>query len=288
MGEHPSNTAASSALLSVGATQPRSEDARVDNGKLRSAASVQQAGSTGALENETAAAADEPDGIDAVRTARSVSNGRENRPDSDRATGNHSHAHRDGPVTLASDRSFPAPAAHPLSPTTAGLIEALAARGQATPAPLALHQQPATVAVPTHIMKIELHPAELGIVVANLRMSGGQLSVELKPETAEAYRHLSSDSDTIAKSLKKLGLDVGSVTVLQPSVATTPVTRTDAGNQTPSMPGRDASQFQSGTSAGGGDNSGGQQSGRNRNHDGQALDRPASAHRERPGGSLFI
>lgn len=194
-----------------------------------------------------------------------------------------------GPVTVTADRSFPAPAAHTLHPTTAMVLDALAAASNRPAAhPVPVTQPLATVALPAQLLRIELHPAELGAVVANLRMSGEQLSVELKPETAEAYRRLSSDSEAIAKSLKKLGLDVDTVTVIQPVIATTPAARADTGNQASLMPGRDASQFQPGTSGNGGDNFGGQQSGRNRGHDGQALDRPSPVYRERSGDSLFI
>jgi chemotaxis protein MotD len=210
-------------------------------------------------------------------------------PDPDPLSRNGSERQASGSATVTADRSFPAPAAHPLSTTTARVIEALAAAGNQTAArPVSQHPQTATVAHPAHMLRIELHPAELGTVVASLRMTGAQLSVELKPETAEAYRRLSNDSDAITKSLKKLGLDVDTVTVIQPSIATQPATRTDAGNQTSFLPGRDTPQFQSGTSGGGGDNFGGQQPGRNRGHDGQAPERPAPAHRQRAGGALFI
>jgi chemotaxis protein MotD len=193
-----------------------------------------------------------------------------------------------GSVTVVADRSFPAPAAHPLSQTTAGVIGALATVASQSPtSPLSQPPQTGTVAHPAHVLRIELHPAELGAVTASLRMSGEQLSIELKPETPEAYRHLQRDSDTIVKSLRKLGLDVDSVTVMQPSIAAQPTPRADAGNQAPAMPGRDPGQFQPGTSSGG-DGFGGQRSGRNHSHDGQPLERPAPIHRERAQGSLFI
>jgi chemotaxis protein MotD len=228
-------------------------------------------------------------GVGPARAEHGSSRPDESARDSDPPPRNGQERHASGSAVVTADRSFPAPAAHPLSTTTAGVIEALASAGnQAAARPVPQHPQTATVAHPAHMLRIELHPAELGTVVASLRMSGEQLSVELKPQTAEAYRRLSSDSDTIAKSLKKLGLDVDTVTVMQPSIATQPAARTDAGNQASFAPGRDTPQFQSGTSGGGGDNFGGQQPGRNRGHDGQAPERPAPAHRQRAGGALFI
>ena len=180
------------------------------------------------------------------------------------------------------------PAAPSIGSTVANLAEVLAAARSQAATPAALAQQHPTVAVPAHTLRIELHPAELGTVMASLKLSGDQLSVELKPDTAEAYRHLSKESDAIASSLKKLGLDVGTVTVMQPSLALTAAARTDAGNQASVMPGRDGAQFQQGTSGGGGSDSGGRQSGGNRGHDGQTLDQAKPVHRGRAGGSVFI
>jgi chemotaxis protein MotD len=236
-----------------------------------------------------------PDGQDndGDESAGSAKTGRRaslrDEPSTDSASRNGAERRASGPVTVAADRSFPAPAAHPLSPTTARVIETLAAAGAQTPAgPVSQHPQAASVAHPAHVLQIQLHPAELGMVTASLRMTGQQLSIELKPETAEAYRRLSSDSDAITRSLKKLGLDVDVVTVMQPSIAIPPAARIDAGNQSAFVPGRDTGQFQPGTSGGSGAGSGGQQPGRNRNHDGQAPERPAPAHRQRAGGTLFI
>lgn len=193
------------------------------------------------------------------------------------------------PATVTQDRAFPAPAAHTMSPATARVIQALSAGNNlASVIPASTIQPPATIA-PAHMLKIELHPAELGMVVANLRLSGEQLSVELRPETAEAYRRLVADSEVIAGSLKRLGFDIDSITILQPSIASTPAARSDPTHLGPSssMVGRDASQFQSGTPGGQGGGFSGQQSGRNGGNE-QAFDRPAPAHRERAGGGLFI
>jgi chemotaxis protein MotD len=192
-------------------------------------------------------------------------------------------------VTVTHERSFPAPAAPAMSPAASRVVEALAAGARPVPQPpVPASPAPTAVALPTHMLKIELHPAELGVVTASLRLSGGQLSVELKPETTEAYRRLSADADTIASSLKKLGFDVDTVSIMQPAVAVHAVARADAGSAaTAAMPGRDNPQFQSGTSGGNAGNSGGQQPGRNDGHE-KAFERPAPTHRERAGGSLFI
>ncbi|TGS61917.1 flagellar hook-length control protein FliK, partial [Mesorhizobium sp. M1C.F.Ca.ET.176.01.1.1] len=77
-------------------------------------------------------------------------------------------------------------------------------------------------------LKIELHPSELGSVTASLRLSGEQLSIEMKPETHEAYRRLTTDSDAIVKSMRSLGFDVDKVTILQPSIAAHAATKSYA------------------------------------------------------------
>ncbi|RVD32765.1 flagellar hook-length control protein FliK, partial [Mesorhizobium sp. M4A.F.Ca.ET.020.02.1.1] len=123
-------------------------------------------------------------------------------------------------IDVVHEQSFPAPAQNPLSQTASALIDALASdKGlpQAFSTTSPGSQPVASVAVPTHILKIELHPAELGMVTASLRLSGEQLSIELKPETHDAHRRLAADSEAIVKSLRGLGFDVDKVTVLQPS-----------------------------------------------------------------------
>lgn len=194
-------------------------------------------------------------------------------------------------IEVVSERSFPAPAQNPMSQAAAAVIDAINTdRGlrQAVSTTPATPQATASVAGPAHILKIELHPAELGMVTASLRLSGEQLSIELKPQTHEAYRRLASDSETIVKSLRGLGFEVDKVTILQPSIAVPAATRSDASANPQAMSGRDPSSFQSGNSSGNNGGGAGQQPGRNRNDDPQEFGRPASPSRERAGGDMFI
>jgi chemotaxis protein MotD len=200
-----------------------------------------------------------------------------------------------GRIDVVSERSFPAPPQAPISQAALNVIGAISADGgpsHAFSTPSAAAQLGAPVAVPTHVLKIELHPAELGMVTANLRLSGEQLSIELKPETHDAYRRLSSDSEAIVKSLRGLGFDVDKVTIMQPSVAVPATTRTDGTASMASAPGRDQSSFQPGNSGGGSGGTGGQQSGqqsaRGSHDDAQDYGRAASPSRERAGGGMFI
>jgi chemotaxis protein MotD len=189
-------------------------------------------------------------------------------------------------IDIVAEQSFPAPAQNPMSQTASAVIDAIASDGlrQALSTPSTASQMASSVVVPTHILKIELHPAELGMVTASLRLAGEQLSIELKPETNEAYRRLVSDSETIVKSLRGLGFDVGNVTVLQPSVAI----RADASGSLPMSPGRDQPSFQPGDSSGNSAGSGGQQPGRNHDNDAQKLGRSALPARDRTGDDMFI
>lgn len=194
-------------------------------------------------------------------------------------------------IEVVSERSFPAPAQNPMSQAAANVIDGIKADSglrQAFSTTPATPQTTGSVAASAHILKIELHPAELGMVTASLRLSGEQLSIELKPQTHEAYRRLTSDSEAIVKSLRGLGFEVDKVTILQPSIAVPAATRTDASANTQATSGRDQSSFQPGNSSGNNDGGAGQQSGRNRDNDPQEFGRPASPARERAGGDMFI
>ena len=90
------------------------------------------------------------------------------------------------------------------------------------------------------------------MVTATLRFAGEQLSIELQVENHEAHRRLASDSETIVNSLRDLGYEIDRVTVLQPSIASSPAARSDGNAGMPSPQGRAPDQFGSGTSNGGG------------------------------------
>jgi chemotaxis protein MotD len=189
-------------------------------------------------------------------------------------------------VTVLAHQSIPAP----IPQTSIVLVESIAASdllepARSTPALDAIHASATQVSAQS--LKIQLHPAELGMVTATLRFVGDQLSIELQVENHEAYRRLSGDSDTIVSSLRDLGYDVDRVTVLQPSLASTPAGRTDSGASMPSPQGRAPEQFGSSASGAGNGGSGGRQSGEGGNTDRNAQQSPAAA-REQQGSGLFI
>lgn len=80
----------------------------------------------------------------------------------------------------------------------------------AQPAALAGPSQPAHM---LHTLKLQLNPVSLGSVTAVLKLTGETLSVEIKVETAEAYRQLKDDNQSILKALRGQGFGVEQITV---------------------------------------------------------------------------
>jgi chemotaxis protein MotD len=62
-------------------------------------------------------------------------------------------------------------------------------------------------------LKIQLNPDNLGQVTATMRLSGDQLSVDLKVQTGEAYRQLHADQSHMVDALRAQGYQVDSITV---------------------------------------------------------------------------
>jgi chemotaxis protein MotD len=194
-------------------------------------------------------------------------------------------------VTVVSAQSFPAPAMPGLDMNTSNIVSAIASDSglhHASSSSALLPGPSHLIATVAHTLKIELHPAELGVVNAHMRLAGEQLSIELLPDTQEAYHRLSSDGDAIARALRDLGFDVAKVTILQPSIAVTPTPRSDAANSAMAAPDRDSSSFQSGQSGGNGSGPGNHQSGKGRDNDLLNSGRSSSTVRDRAGSGLFI
>jgi flagellar hook-length control protein FliK len=189
-------------------------------------------------------------------------------------------------VTVVGQQNIPAPA-----PATAlALVESIAAGDLLEPVASRLVPDAIQASV-THTsaqsLKIQLRPAELGMVTATLRFSGEQLSIELQVENHEAYRRLSTDSDTIVGTLRNLGYDIDRVTVLHPLVAPSAAARTDPQASMSSPQGRGAEQFGSGMANGGSGGSGGRspEQGGNPGHGGP---RSPLSRTETAGRDLYI
>ncbi|MGJ8572190.1 MAG: flagellar hook-length control protein FliK [Hoeflea sp.] len=89
---------------------------------------------------------------------------------------------------------------------------ALAAQRAAPSQPLAQTALPQTGQT-LHTLKLQLNPISLGSVTAVLKLSGEDLSVEIKVQTAEAYRQLKEDNQSILKALRAQGFGVEQITV---------------------------------------------------------------------------
>lgn len=189
-------------------------------------------------------------------------------------------------VTVVSQQNVPAP----MALTALVLVDSIAGSEllgapNAAPTPNAIHASATRASAQS--LKIQLHPAELGMVTATLRFAGEQLSIELRVENHEAYRRLTSDSETIVSSLRDLGYDIEKVTVLQPSVASSPASRPDTAAMMHGPAGRSADQSSSAMANGGNAGSGQNSPGRGGNSDQGSrkgpLDRPETSD-----GGLYI
>jgi chemotaxis protein MotD len=194
------------------------------------------------------------------------------------------------PVTVLTRQNAPAPATPFSGLTAAPLLTAITADGSWQHLAAAdLRALPAQNSVASaHSLKVQLHPAELGMVTASLRFSGEQLTVELQVESIEAQQRLSADSDTIVKSLRALGLEVDRVTIQQSLIAHAPNARTDTNAGQNGQPASDRQSFNAAGSGGGNGQAGGQQSGRNTSNGAQASENTVRGSADRAGGGLYI
>ena len=62
-------------------------------------------------------------------------------------------------------------------------------------------------------LKLQMNPENLGNMVASLKLKGDELSVDVRVDSVEAYRHLSNDQDEIVKALQDQGFSIDKVTV---------------------------------------------------------------------------
>ena len=184
-----------------------------------------------------------------------------------------------------------APALAQTGSTALNLAEKLATQAALIMAPAKPEIAPPTLApapVHAHTLKLQLHPAELGIVTASLRFAGEQLTIELQVESAHAHQRLSADSDAIVKTLRGLGYDIDRVTIMQPPIAPPAPSKADAD---PSLAGQSRSDSQSldaGGSNNGGDRLARGNSGRGGEETPQDGQKNSGKREDRTGGGLYI
>ncbi len=185
-------------------------------------------------------------------------------------------------------QSMPAPAANA---TTAAFLEAISADAVWKPQGAEAASNPHSQARPqpgaVHSLKIQLHPAELGMVTADLRFAGEQLSVELKVESAEAYHRLSSDSETIVRAFRALGYEIDRVTIQQPHT-TSQANRADNVDANSGAAARDPQSTFSGNAGDGGTGSGGRGSTAQGGSDGRHAEGSGTTAQDRSSRGLYI
>ena len=138
-------------------------------------------------------------------------------PEADRNTARSEPLPR-GPSAALPAASSPVPApASALNTTASALISDLNALPELASATVKIIPSPTeSNRKILHGIKIQLHPAELGSVSVRMTMSETQLSVEIQPETAEAYKRLNADGDGMMRALRGLGFEVDRIIVQQP------------------------------------------------------------------------
>ncbi len=62
-------------------------------------------------------------------------------------------------------------------------------------------------------LKIQMHPLDLGVITATMRLKADELTVNIQVHSGEAYRQLTLDQDKIARSLQDQGFSVDSVNI---------------------------------------------------------------------------
>ncbi|MDH6233386.1 chemotaxis protein MotD [Mesorhizobium soli] len=264
-------------------------EARTGAGRMSSAAALNLSLTPTASEGETIAAPTDatlsPD-RDFLRTLGANSNSGRSQVD---GFGRRTDAKSER-VTVVAQQNIPAPVAQPSASTSTALANLISAdpswRSAAAQPFQQVGAQPGLTSA--HTLKLQLHPAELGMVTANLRFSGDQLTVELRVENAEAYRRLTADSETIVKSLRSMGLSIDQVTIQQPQSSSSAQGGADGNNASAGFGPRDQQSFSSAGSGGNGNDTGGQQFARNENDGAYGSEGAAPASANRADGGVYI
>lgn len=215
---------APAALASVGAEAavaqnalPRAKSQTANGGaeQAKDPAAVKEAMRTLGLSGEAAAPV-----ADAARSSiRSSGTVAGNRQDAaaERSAEDQADSKTSKVEVIESRRFMPAPT---LSANAQMLTRSLADAGSAALAAqrMAPAQANALVGQPQsgqmlHTLKLQLNPVSLGSVTAVLKLTGAELSVEIKVQNAEAYRQLKDDTQSILKSLRGQGYGVEQITV---------------------------------------------------------------------------
>lgn len=178
----------------------------------------------------------------------------------------------------------PAGLAAALSPTSAGVVAALAAEpAWRSAAAEAATQRGNTAPGGVSSLRIQLNPAELGMVTARLVATGSQLEIEIRVESGDARQRLAADADAIVKALRGVGYDVERVTIQQAPQGSAAAQQQGASSRDSFMQG---GQERAGADAGG--NDGGDDEQGRRGQPGAAHRGPGEAAARHSGGGVYI
>lgn len=158
-----------------------------------------------------------------------------------------------------------------LSTTAAGIVEAIEAEPtwRAAAAADASFQRSHNPG-PVSSLRIQLNPAELGMVTARLVANGSQLEIEIRVESSDARQKLAHDADTIVKALRGVGYDIDRVTIQQVQQGAN-AAQQGAASRDPFMQGQQQ-QEQAGANAGGRNGQGsGDSAGTGRHNQGETV-----------------
>ncbi|MBP1861874.1 flagellar hook-length control protein FliK [Rhizobium herbae] len=113
-------------------------------------------------------------------------------------------------------------------------------------------------------LKIQMHPIDLGMVTATLRLKDDELHVEIKVETGDAFRQLSDDQSAMVKALRAQGFAVDQVNIVFNSSDSSSSNAQQQAQPQAGQQGREAAGDSTGQGKSQRNDNGGQQQGRER------------------------
>ena len=169
----------------------------------------------------------------------------------------------------------------PLNPTAAGLVAAIGAEptwraAAAEAASAATQRGQGSISS----LRIQLNPAEFGMVTARLTIAGPQLEIEIRVESNDARQRLAADGDAIVKALRAIGYDIDKVTIQQAPQGGSPAPQQGGQGRDSFLNGQGQAQERANGNAGG-RNGQGNESGTGRRGTGETV-------AERSGGDVYI
>ncbi|TCQ11959.1 flagellar hook-length control protein FliK [Rhizobium sp. PP-F2F-G36] len=102
----------------------------------------------------------------------------------------------------------------PMTANAQAVAAAITGNGDPTQALQANTGSQAATGKVVNTLKIQMHPIDLGLVTATLRLRDDELQIDLRVQTGDAYRQLTNDQDAMIKALRAQGFQVDQVNVI--------------------------------------------------------------------------